>query len=620
MKKRLLSLLLVLVMLLGVLPISVSAVNRTYTITVDLTEYTGTVKSKSATLENGNGLKYIASAVPGQSKTITYTYDREQAMNSAYIEFILKLDAPIQSWVINGETYTENYESDEPVTENWDYDSWDVDADGHASCYKWLTDDCLTYTIKAISPSYAHDYAPTLVFDETMGTATSTLSGDNTYKLTATPKTGYLFEYWQKEGSTEKVTTKEHTVTLAQDETWNAVFRKPYQATVKLAEGCEGMGTVSASYSDGDTWRLYATPKKGYGFTGWDGGELPTLANNIAELTADRTFTASFVRAEVQEITGWKIYASAEAANKDDTVSTQSAAIAVRSAAIAVRSAAAQDAASGGVPLQAGTSITIRPTYKFNCVNPQNNNEIHGQILVYAGEVNADNEQNAKLLARSTNFQYCESDHAYGWVKVNDLPVLDKITLVLFTDGLGEPYQKVYQTIPLSVASAADSKPLGLTYLTSPDEPMQGDGGYALERGPWMYGATGYVDEDGQISLFLAGHGGVYRLVYGEETDLIHMDGQDDLNKKGDNEATMSSALAVGGPSADKLTALVRIAHTSSSGDVKPTRYELRTFKNGRWTTLEGSDMTTDASRFGDMNGTRVVVVDSDDVWAGQYH
>ena len=619
MKKRLLSLLLVLVMLLGVLPISVSAVNRTYTITVDLTEYTGNVIS--ATLEDDYGFtseNCIASAVPGQSKTITYTYDRAQAMNSAYIAFILKLDAPVQSWVIDGKTYTGNYESADPVTDDWGYDSWDVsDADGHASCYKWLTDDCVTYTIKAISPRYAHDYEPTLVFDETMGTATSTLSGDNTYKLTATPKTGYLFAYWQKEGSTEKVTTKEHTVTLAQNETWNAVFRKPYQATVEVAEGCEGMGTVSASYSNGDTWRLSATPKKGYGFTGWDGGELPKLANNVAELTEDTTFTASFVRAEVQEITGWKIYAAGEAANEDDTVSTQSAAIAVRSAA--VRSAAVQDAVSGGVPLKAGTSVVIRPTYTLNCSLPDSRNAPHGQILVYEGEVNADNERDAKLLAKSTDFFHPSGLQGYGWVRINDLPMLDKITLVLFTD-LAEPYHKVYRTIPLSVEKTADSKPLGLTYLTSPDEPLQGSASYALERGPRMLGAAGYVDEDGQISLFLAGHGGVYYLAYGEETDLIHMAGQDDLNEKGDNEATMSSALAVGGPSADKLTALVRIANTSASGDVKPTRYELRTFKNGRWTTLEGSDMTTDASLFGDMNGTRIVVVDSDDVWAGQYH
>ena len=622
MKKRLLSLLLVLVMLLGVLPVSVGAVNRTYTVTVDLTEYTGDVSKALFTDRSNAKLKDCKTEVQaGKSVILTYTYDRENAMNANYLKFRLNLDSPIKSWVIDGVTYTE-YKVIKPIPgDNQTKNIYEVDdEDNHtAYCYQFLLDEQLNYTIKAVAASYKHDYEPTLNFDSTMGTATSTPSGDNTYKLTATPKTGYLFQYWQKEGSTEKVTTKEHTVTLAQNETWNAVFRKAYQATVKLAEGCEGMGTVSASYVSDDTWRLYATPKKGYGFTGWDGGEFPTLANNAADLTADRTFTASFVRAEVQEITGWKIYAAGEAANEDDTVSTQSAAIAVRSAAMrsaAVRSAAVQDAVSGGVPLKAGTSVVIQPTYTLNCSLPDS---IHGQILVYEGEVNADNERDAKLLAKSTDFFYPSGSQGYGWVRINDLPMLDKITLVLFTD-LAEPYHKVYRTIPLSVEKTADSKPLGLTYLTSPDEPLQGSASYALERGPRMLGAAGYVDKDGQISLFLAGHGGVYYLAYGEETDLIHMDGQDDLNKKGDNEATMSSALAVGGPSADKLTALVRIAHTSSSGDVKPTRYELRTFKNGRWTTLEGSDMTTDASRFGDMNGTRVVVVDSDDVWAGQYH
>ena len=620
MKKRILSLLLVLVMLLGVLPVSVGAVNRTYTVTVDLTEYTGDVSKALFTDRSNAKLKDCKTEVQaGKSVILTYTYDRENAMNANYLKFRLNLDSPIKSWVIDGVTYTE-YKVIKPIPgDNQTKNIYEVDdEDNHtAYCYQFLLDEQLNYTIKAVAASYKHDYEPTLVFDETMGTATSTLSGNNTYKLTATPKTGYLFEYWQKEGSTEKVTTKEHTVTLAQNETWNAVFRKAYQATVKLAEGCEGMGTVSASYVSDDTWRLYATPKKGYGFTGWDKGELPNFANNIATLTEDETFTASFVRAEVQEITGWKIYAAGEAANEDDTVSTQSAAIAVRSAA--VRSAAVQDAVSGGVPLKAGTSVVIQPMYTLNCSVPDYRNAPHGQILVYEGEVNADNERDAKLLAKSTDFFNPSGFQGYGRVRINDLPMLDKITLVLFTD-LAEPYHKVYRTIPLSVEKTADSKPLGLTYLTSPDEPLQGSASYALERGPRMLGAAGYVDEDGQISLFLAGHGGVYYLAYGEETDLIHMAGQDDLNKKGDNEATMSSALAVGGPSADKLTALVRIANTSASGDVKPTRYELRTFKNGRWTTLEGSDMTTDASLFGDMNGTRIVVVDSDDVWAGQYH
>lgn len=448
MKKRIVALLLILILCTSFLPTTARAADVQYTITVDLTEYTGTVKS--ATLEDDYGStseNCIASAVPGQSKTITYTYDREQDVNSAYIEFILKLDAPVQSWVINGTTYSENYTSPDYVTDDWGEDSWDVsDADGHASCYKWLTDDCVTYTIKAISPRYAHDYEPTLVFDETMGTATSTLSGNNTYKLTATAADGYLFEYWQKTGSEDKITENPHTVTLTEDETWTAYFRKPYQATVKVAEGCEGMGTVSASYSDGDTWRLSATPKKGYGFTGWDGGELPNLANNIATLTEDTTFTASFVRSQVKKITDIRLYVEGQAENPDDSaVETTDDSTDVQTKSVI---ALFSNTRSSGMPLKKGTDVTAQIQFTLNHA-PRSESLPHGQILIYEGEVTAENEATAKLLAkRSGDIAVSEAGNdVKSYVHLNDLPLLEsgKLTAVLYTDS-AEPYQKVYHT------------------------------------------------------------------------------------------------------------------------------------------------------------------------------
>ena len=611
MKKRIVALLLILILCTSFLPTTARAADVQYTITVDLTEYTGTVKS--ATLEDDYGStseNCIASAVPGQSKTITYTYDREQDVNSAYIEFILKLDAPVQSWVINGTTYSENYTSPDYVTDDWGEDSWDVsDADGHASCYKWLTDDCVTYTIKAISPRYAHDYEPTLVFDETMGTATSTLSGNNTYKLTATAADGYLFEYWQKTGSEDKITENPHTVTLTEDETWTAYFRKPYQATVKVAEGCEGMGTVSASYSDGDTWRLSATPKKGYGFTGWDGGELPNLANNIATLTEDTTFTASFVRSQVKKITDIRLYVEGQAENPDDSaVETTDDSTDVQTKSVI---ALFSNTRSSGMPLKKGTDVTAQIQFTLNHA-PRSESLPHGQILIYEGEVTAENEATAKLLAkRSGDIAVSEAGNdVKSYVHLNDLPLLEsgKLTAVLYTDS-AEPYQKVYQTIDVSVEDTVQTA--DLNYLTTPGDAAPTDGNIAaLDRGPTIFGGAAYLDETGNVSLFLAGNGGVYQLGYNQEYDLTIMPGQSDIFKPGDNDAMRSSALAVGGPAANQLTAFIRKGGESIS-------YELRTWNGQTWTPVDGSKKT---SGFDMMDGKRVVVISDTDVWAGSYH
>lgn len=608
MKKRIVALLLILILCTSFLPTTARAADVQYTITVDLTEYTGNVLS--ATLEDDYGFTredYIASAVPGQSKTITYTYDREQAMNNAYIEFILKLDAPVQSWVIDGVTYTENYESDDPVTADWGYDSWDVsDSNGQARCYKWLTDGQTSYTIKAVSAAAAEDYTLEIKSsDSSEGSVTKTLIGNNQYRLTAQPNDGYLFDYWQKTvpaGSEEKITENPHTVTLTENETWTAYFRKAYQATVKLADGCEGMGVVKATYESGDTWYITATANKGYGFTGWSTGVGALTDSFNVTLKGDTTFTANFVRSQVTQVTDIRLYVGGQSENPDDSSDVQT------ESAVALFS----DTQSDGVPLKKGTDISARIQFTLNHRPSRVKNYPHGQILIYEGEVTAENEATAKLLAkRSDDIATSNYDSdVLTYVALNDLPLLEsgKLTAVLYTDS-AEPYQKVYQTIDVSVEDTVQTA--DLNYLTTPGDAAPTDGNIAaLDRGPNIFGGAAYLDETGNVSLFLAGNGGVYQLGYNQEYDLTIMPGQSDIYKPGDNDAMRSSALAVGGPAANQLTAFIRKGGESIS-------YELRTWNGQTWTPVDGSEKT---SGFDMMDGKRVVVISDTDVWAGSYH
>lgn len=610
MKKRIVALLLVLILCASFLP-TVNAAELQYTITVDLTEYSGNVLS--ATIKDLYGSTNVdckAQAIPGKSNTITYAYDREQAMNNAFIEFELKLDTSVQSWVINNTEYTENYKSSEPVA-GWSYDQWNVSDDSEqANCYKWLTDDCLNYTIKAVSPVLKSDYTLTVnPSDPNGGTVEQLLIGYNKFKMTATPASGYLFDHWQKSGSDEKITTNPYKVTLETDEVWTAVFRKPYQATVKVAEGCEGMGTVNASYVSGDMWYISAAANKGFGFTGWSGGSDPTSDGLNVTLEKDTTFTANFVRSQVTKITDIRLYVGGQAENPDDSaVETTDDSTDVQTESVI---ALFSNTRSSGMPLKKGTDVTAQIQFTLNHA-PRSKSLPHGQILIYEGEVTAENEATAKLLAkRSGDIAVSEAGNdVKSYVHLNDLPLLEsgKLTAVLYTDS-AEPYQKVYQTIDVAVEDTVQT--LDLNYLTTPDKATPTDGNIAaLDRGPTIFGGAAYLDETGNVSLFLAGNGGVYQLGYNQEYDLTIMPGQSDIFKPGDNDAMRSSALAVGGPAANQLTAFIRKGGESVS-------YELRTWNGQTWTPVDGSEKT---SGFNLMDGKCVVVINDKDVWAKNYH
>ena len=319
MKKRLVALLLVLIFCVSALAVTVSAAEKTYTVTIDLTNYKGTVQE--AYLKKGNTKieDWKSQLKDKKKKTFTYSYDREAEGSSQWLCVRVTLD-PVQSWTVGDNTYTTTTKvaSGFPNKKNEyqfkDAKSWAIvylydEADGDVS-----------YNIAATSKSFAEEYELTLKSAaEAQGSVESLLVGDNQYTLTAKAADGYLFEYWQKTGSEDRITENPHTVTLTENETWTAYFRKPYQATVEVAEGCEGMGTVNASYVSGDMWYIRATANKGFGFTGWSGGSDPTSDGLNVTLEKDTTFTANFVRSQVTKITDIRLYVEGQAENPDDS-------------------------------------------------------------------------------------------------------------------------------------------------------------------------------------------------------------------------------------------------------------------------------------------------------------
>ena len=615
MKKRIVALLLVLILCTSLLSIPINAASLEYTITVDLSGYTGGVVSASIKdAYEFTDEDCTAKVVAGKVNTITYSYDRANAVNKAFVAFNLVLDSPIQKWTINGTDYTTNYEDPNDTTKDG-YDYWNISTSGQANCRKWLVDDCQSYTIKATSNAQAsEEYKLTVEpTNSPEGSAVKTLIDSNKYSLTAQPKDGYLFEYWKKTsptGSEEKFTDNPHTVTLTEDETWTAYFRKVYRAKVEVAEGCEDMGTVKAEYVSGDKWYITATANKNFGFAGWSGGSDSTSEGFIVTLKKDTTFTANFVRSQVTQVTGIRLYVEGQAENPDDSAAETPD----DSSDVQTESAVAlfSDTQSDGVPLKKGTDISARIQFTLNHRPSRVKNYPHGQILIYEGEVTAENEATAKLLAkRSDDIATSNYDSdVLTYVALNDLPLLEsgKLTVVLYTDS-AEPYQKVYQTINVSVEDTVQTA--DLNYLTTPDKATPTDGNLAaLDRGPNIFGGAAYLDETGNVSLFLAGNGGVYQLGYNQEYDLTIMPGQSDIYKPGDNDAMRSSALAVGGPAANQLTAFIRKGGESIS-------YELRTWNGQTWTPVDGSEKT---SGFDMMDGKRVVVISDTDVWAGSYH
>ncbi|MBR2832593.1 MAG: InlB B-repeat-containing protein, partial [Oscillospiraceae bacterium] len=303
MKKKLLSILLVLVMVLSLLPAAALAEDeQTLKIVFDLRDFSGeysgdiTVGDKSYT--------------PSAGTVTTLTIDSPDAVVSAYLDF---MDAQIayQSWDVSGinpdclmldDGYAMAYCSS-------DMDDYFLYWDDYCIYFEEMTagdilnglsGDTLTFTYKKLTSLYTVTASPS---NQALGSATSEAVTDVYYKLTATAAEGSNFLYWRKDGTETNLTRNPLYVVALEDANYTAYFAQKATATAVVAEGQEELGTTAVMDQGNNNWIVSASAKSGCIFLYWindNTGEQITRSNFTVTLTEDTHYTAYF---KVKEVT-----------------------------------------------------------------------------------------------------------------------------------------------------------------------------------------------------------------------------------------------------------------------------------------------------------------------------
>ena len=141
--------------------------------------------------------------------------------------------------------------------------------------------------------------------------AGGTVSGAGTYlggttcTLTATPKTGYRFVRWKKDGN-EVSTSASYSFTVTENASYVAVFSLKSYSIVAQANPMEG-GIVDGggTYNYGSTCTLTAMANTNYTFVNWTENGIEVSADSIYSfiVTRSRILVANFIRNERHFIT-----------------------------------------------------------------------------------------------------------------------------------------------------------------------------------------------------------------------------------------------------------------------------------------------------------------------------
>jgi uncharacterized repeat protein (TIGR02543 family) len=113
--------------------------------------------------------------------------------------------------------------------------------------------------------------------------------------LTASPSSGYTFDYWSGSASGTTPTT---TVTMNSDKSLTAHFKSTAQIyTLTISINPSAAGSVSPSggeYESGDQITLTASPASGYTFDHWSGGASGTTPTTTITMDSDKSLVANF--------------------------------------------------------------------------------------------------------------------------------------------------------------------------------------------------------------------------------------------------------------------------------------------------------------------------------------
>lgn len=419
--------------------------------------------------------------------------------------------------------------------------------------------------------------------DDTQGVATVGTMGNAAYAFTATPESGFSFDCW-KNGDTVVSSENPYTATLSADTTYTAYFRPWKEATAAVSAA--GGGTATAQRKKDDAWTLRAVPDTGYKFVGWEGAGIPDGQENSAtlevELTEDATYTACFAP---YQITG----------------------ISIRG----VGPDGAQEP-SNTYPLIAGTDVIVYGQLTFEAGTQ------FGEAAVYIGDEAAAKAEGAVPIAQST----LEPINSNCLIRVENWPEgVTEITVAAWTNGC-ETY---YDT--LDVQTAAGAPGLELQWLSSPKGYRTSNADSDGQGRTYFLDMAAFLDkQSGAPSIFAAGLGGVWKLEYGQETDMVRMAGMEYLGNGADNLGSASYALAVGGPDVGDLTAVVKYFTYTETGEsmesINQTLYELRYFdaKENQWMPIANSQMPETLQPTLVAPNDPALVMGADDVWTQKAH
>ncbi|MEG1981581.1 MAG: InlB B-repeat-containing protein, partial [Clostridia bacterium] len=116
--------------------------------------------------------------------------------------------------------------------------------------------------------------------------------------ITATPKTGYAFEGWYKDGTKIANAGAAYTFAASESATYTAKFKAAADAII-TATAADANGTVSGggTYKEGNAVKLIANPKDGYVLDGWYKGDTKVSSANPYTFTAtvSEQYKAKFI-------------------------------------------------------------------------------------------------------------------------------------------------------------------------------------------------------------------------------------------------------------------------------------------------------------------------------------
>jgi len=284
---------------------------RTLTVTV---VGSGTVaKSPNlATYPNGSSVQLTATpdpgwifsgwsgALTGSTNPATLTMDADKAVTATFVQARSLTVNVVGSGTVAKSPDLATYPNGSSVQltatpdPGWVFSGWSGDLTGSSNPANLTMD-----ADKTVTATFVQMRSLTV---NVVGSGTVAKSPDLTsypngssVQLTATPDPGWVFSGWSGDltGSTNPA-----TLTMDADKTVTATFVQARTLTVNVV----GSGTVAkspnlATYPNGSSVQLTATPDPGWIFSGWS-GDL-TGSTNPANLTmdADKTVTATFVQA-----------------------------------------------------------------------------------------------------------------------------------------------------------------------------------------------------------------------------------------------------------------------------------------------------------------------------------